>query len=214
MDSQASLTSPTPFNLQKRVTNILLKPKEEWPIIAAEPKDIAGLYTKYIVLLAAIPAVCRLIGSVVIGTPLPFVGWYRVGLGYALTNAIVTYVLTLVGVFVSAFVVAKLAPSFQSEPDVAQALKVIAYSWTPAWVAGVLLLIPALGLITALASLYGIYLMYLGLGPVLKTPPDKTIIYMVVSAVVLIVVYFVIGMITLAVVGTGYAVGSLASPTI
>ncbi len=213
MDSQTT-TSPQPFNLQARVTNILMKPKQEWPVIAAEPKDIAALYSKYIVLLAAIPAVCNMIGSVVIGISVPFLGRYRVGIGYALTYAIMQYVLTLVGVYVSAFVVAKLAPSFQSEPDVAQAAKLMAYSWTPAWVAGVLLLLPALAPLAALASLYGIYLMYVGVGPVMKTPQDKAIVYLVVSAIVLIVVYFIIGLITAAVLGTGYAAASLANPGI
>ncbi len=214
MDSQASLSSPQPFNLQTRVKNILLAPKQEWPVIAAEPRDIAGLYTKYIVLLAAIPPVCHLIGSVVIGIPVPFYGRYRVGIGYALTYAIMQYVLTLVGVYVSGFIVARLAPSFQSEADVPQAIKLIAYSWTPAWVAGVLLLIPMLSPLAALISLYGIYLIYLGVGPVMKTPADKAIAYLVVSAIVLIVVYFVIGVITVGVMGAGYAVGSLGNPTI
>ena len=213
MDSQGGTTQPQPFNLQARVTNILMKPTQEWPVIAAEPKDIAGLYSKYIVLLAAIPPVCTMIGKVVFGITIPFYGTYRVGIGNAITFAVMQYVLTLVGVYVSAFVVAKLAPTFQSEPDVAQALKLLAYSWTPAWVAGVLTLIPLLSPIAALVSLYGIYLMYLGVGPVMKTPADKAIVYLVVSAVVLIIVYFVIGLATAAVIGTGYAVGGIR-PTI
>ncbi len=214
METQASTVPSRPFNLQARVKAILAKPRQEWPVVAAEPRDIAGLYSKYIVPLAAIPAVCRLIGSVIVGVPVLFSGTYRVGIGYAITYAIVEYVLTLVGVYVSAFVVAKLAPSFQSEPDVAQAAKLIAYSWTPAWIAGVLMLVPALAPLATIAALYGIYLIYLGVGPVMKTPADKAIVYLVASAIVLIVVYFVIGMITLAILGTGYAVGSLARPTI
>ena len=74
-------------------------------------------------------------------------------------------------------------------------------------------MIPLLSPIAALVSLYGIYLMYLGVGPVMKTPADKAIVYLVVSAVVLIIVYFVIGLATAAVIGTGYAVGAIR-PTI
>ena len=53
-------------------------------------------------------------------------------------------------------------------------------------------LIPALAVIGILAGLYGIYIMYLGFGPVLKTPADKTIPYMVVSFIVVIVLWAVI----------------------
>ncbi len=182
---------PQPWNLQQRIVNILTKPKQEWPVIAAEPKDVTGLYRNYIVLLAAIPCVAMALGFSIIGIPVPFYGHVRLGFGTAFTNAIVQYVLSLVGVYLSAFVIAKLAPNFQSEPDIAQALKLVAYSWTPAWVAGVLLLYPGFAPLAGLAGLYGIYLIYLGVVPLMKTPPDKVITYLVVSAVVMIVVYAV-----------------------
>ncbi len=212
METQASAPQTASSNLQARVMNILTKPTQEWPVIAGEPKDIAALYRNYIVLLAAIPAVCGMIGKVVIGVSIPFVGTYRWGIASALTSAVIEYVLALVGIYVAAFIVAKLAPNFQSEPDVAQAAKLIAYSMTPFWVAGVFMLIPMLGILTSLAGLYGIYLMYLGVGPTMKTPEDKKIIYLVVSAVVVIVVWVVIGVIVGAVVGTGIAVSSLTRP--
>ncbi len=210
METQASGQQPA-SNLQARVINILTKPAQEWPVIAAEPKDIAGLYRNYIVLLAAIPAVCGFIGRCFIGVSFGYYGTYRVGIASGLVWAVLQYVMTLVGVYVAAFVVAKLAPSFQSEPDVAQATKLVAYSMTPAWIASVLMIIPMLGLLVSLASLYGLYLMYLGLGPVMKTPEDKKIIYLVVSAVVVILVYVIVGVIVAAVVGTGAAVGGAIS---
>jgi hypothetical protein len=213
MDTQP--TTPQPFNLQTRVVNILTKPKQEWPVIAAEPKDIAGLYSKYIVLVAAIPPICGAIGNAVIGMSLPFYGHYRTPFGTAIAMAVLQYVLTLVGVYVGAFVIAKLAPSFQSESDVAQATKLVAYSWTPAWVAGVLLLIPALSPIVALVSLYTIYLMYLGVSPLMKTPADKAIVYLIVSAIVLIVVYVVVGLVVGAIMlAMGLGIGAMARPAI
>ncbi len=185
-------------NLQTRVVNVLSRPKEEWPLIAAEPRDISALYRNYIALLAAIPAICGFIGTSVVGTWTPLYGYVRSGFAAAFVFAVLRYVLTLVGVYVAAFVIAKLAPSFQSEPDTAQAVKLVAYSSTPAWVAGVLLLYPPLGLLVFLASLYGIYLAYTGIGPVMKTPADKVIAYLIVSAVVLVVVYLVVGAVVAA----------------
>lgn len=189
-----------PVSLQTRVVNILSKPAMEWPVIAAEPRDIAGLYKNYFMVLAAIPAVCAAIGQSVVGVSLPLVGFYRVPFLSAIVSGVFTYVLGLVGLYVAAFIVAKLAPTFQSEPDVGQALKLVGYSSTPLWVAGVLYLIPVLGILAILAGLYGVYLAYLGMTPTMKTPPDKVIVYTVVAAVVMIVVSFVIGLITAPIV--------------
>jgi membrane associated rhomboid family serine protease len=52
-----------------------------------------------------------------------------------------------------------------------------------------------LALIGAIAGLYGLYLLYLGLPKLKKTPADKQMGYFVVSLVVLIVIYFVINLI-------------------
>ncbi len=193
------------MNLQTRVVNILTKPKEEWPVIAAEPTDVQSLYRNYIAILAAIPAVFHFLGMTVIGVSLPFVGTYRVGAAYGITTAIVQYVLTLVGVYVAAFVIDKLAPTFQSQPNLIEALKLVAYASTPAWVAGVLNLIPALSILVLLASLYGIYLFYLGVTPTMKTPQDKVIPYMVVAAIVIIIVWVIVGVITTAITGAFFA---------
>lgn len=183
------------MNLQTRVVNILTKPSQEWQAIAAEPRDVAGLYRNYIVLLAAIPAICTALGQSIVGFSVPFVGYYRAPITSAVAGAVFTYVLGLVFLYVAAVIVAKLAPNFQSEPDVAQALKLVAYSSTPTWVAGVLYLIPNLGVLAILAGLYSIYLVYLGMTPTLKTPKDKVIVYMVVCAVVMIAVSIVGGLV-------------------
>jgi hypothetical protein len=96
-----------------------------------------------------------------------------------------------------------LAPTFQSRSSPVQALKLVIYAMTPVWVAGVLNLVPALAVLVILAGLYAIYLFYLGLPSVMGTPADKVIPYMAVSAVVVIVVSIVLGMITAAAVGVG-----------
>lgn len=38
----------------QRAKDILLKPKETWPIIAAEPATVQSIYVPYVLLLAAI----------------------------------------------------------------------------------------------------------------------------------------------------------------
>ena len=206
----ATTTEVNVTNLKDRVVKILTTPKTEWPVIEAETTDVATLYTSYIAILAAIPVVASFIGSVIIGTSVPFVGTYRTPIGTALTILILSYVLSLASVYIAALVIDKLAPTFDSKPNMIQALKLVAYASTASWVAGALNIIPLLGTIVALVgALYAIYLFYLGLPVMMKTPEAKVIAYMVVSAVVMIVLWFVMAMIVGLVVGAGAVATSL-----
>lgn len=181
------------MDLQTRVVNILTKPGDEWPVIAGETTDAATLIKGYVAILAAIPAVGSFIGSVVVGVSVPFLGSIRVGPVHGFATMIVQYVLSIVGVYVASMVIDKLAPSFESESNAVQALKLVVYASTPSWLAGVLNIVPALGVLGILAGLYGIYLFYLGVTPLMRTPQNKVIPYMLVSAVVVIVVMVIVG---------------------
>jgi len=182
------------MDLQTRVVNILTKPAQEWPVIAGETTDAATLIKSYVAILAAIPAIGSFIGTVVVGVGMGFLGTFRVSPVRGVATMIVSYVLSIVGVYLASMVIDKLAPTFQSESNAIQALKLVVYASTPTWLAGVLNIIPALGILGILAGLYGIYLFYLGVTPLMKTPSDKVIPYMVVSAIVVIVVMVVVGM--------------------
>ena len=199
------------MNLQARVISILTKPQVEWPTIAAEHGTVAGICSGYVMILAAIPAIAAFIGTTVFGVTLPLIGTYRVGIVQGFTTLVLTYVLSVVGVYVAAFIVQKLAPTFQSDPNLVQAYKLVAYAMTPSWVAGVLYIIPQLGLLVMLAGLYGIYLFYLGVTPVMKTPQEKVIPYMITAAVVVIVVSILMGVIGGALTGAFFAAPRLGT---
>jgi hypothetical protein len=178
-----------------RAKAILLTPRTEWPLIAAEPASVAGLYTNYILIMAAIPAVVRFLSSSLIGQSTFLLGTYRMPIATGLEIAVVSYVLALVGVFVLALIVEALAPTFGGEKNRVQALKSVAYAYTASWVASIIGLVPGLGLISALAGLiYGLYLLNLGLPFTMKCPADKSLGYTVVSVIAAIVVYIVLGL--------------------
>lgn len=180
-------------NLQTRVVNILKSPKTEWPAIAAESTDIGRLYSGYIIPLAAIPAVAGFIGMMWLTGALATAGLGSRSLMWTLSFAIGGYVLGLVGAYIAAVVIEWLAPKFKSSGSRVDALKVVAYSFTPVWVAGVLQLVPMLGILGIFAAIYAIYLCYLGLPHVMKTPQDQVVIFMIVSAVVIVVIQIVLG---------------------
>jgi hypothetical protein len=192
--------------LVDRVKNILLKPKPEWDVIDAEPSTVADLYKGYIIPLAAIGPVAQAIGSSVFGYTMPFLGTYRVPLGSAITGAIVTYVLTLVGVYVLALIIDALAPSFNGTKNQIQALKVAAYSSTASWVAGIFALIPGVRFLSIL-GLYSLYLLYLGLPVLMRSPREKALGYTVVVIIAAIVLFMVIGLVAGMFVGMPGAFG-------
>jgi hypothetical protein len=179
-------------NLQSRIFNILTKPKEEWPVIANESTDVVTLYKEYVAPLSAIPAICGFLGMTTIGVTVPSMGNIRAPIGSAFTELVVGYILALLATYLAALVVNKLAPTFQSGGGIVPALKMVAFSSTAVWVTGIVRVVPALGALVLLAALYGIYLFYLGLPSVMKTPADKVIPYMIVSAVVIVVISVVL----------------------
>jgi hypothetical protein len=182
------------MDIVQRAQGILLKPKDEWVKIKAEPSTVSGLFTSYVMILAAIPAVFQFLGHVLVGRRLPVIGLYRWPFGRALGNALLTYILSLAAVYLFALIVHELAPTFSSAKNLANALKLSAYSMTPGWVAGVLYIIPGLWVLSVIASLYGLYILYLGFEtPMMETPKDKIPGYLTLSIVVVICLYVVFG---------------------
>jgi Yip1 domain len=180
--------------LVDRVKNILLTPRQEWAVIDAEPTTPVELYKEYIMPLAAIGPVAGMIGSTVFGYRIPMLGTYRAPVGQALSAMVVTYLLTLGGVYVLALIIDALAPSFNGTKSQTQALKVAAYSSTASWVAGIFSLIPALRWLGIL-GLYSLYLLYLGLPVLMKAPEEKALAYTILVILAALVLFLVIGLV-------------------
>jgi hypothetical protein len=172
------------MNLVERAKNILLTPKTEWPVIAGETDTLSSLLTSYVIPLASIPAIASLLGGFVISG-----GSTR----FVITTAVIAYASAIISYVITAYVVDFLADKFKSEKDMNKSAQLVAYSSTASWVAGILSLIPGLGVLGSLAgAIYTVYLMYLGVGPMKKTPDDQKVVYMVVIFVVLVAASMVV----------------------
>jgi hypothetical protein len=194
--------------LIERAQRILMSPKSEWPVIAAEPETTSGLYTRYIMILAAI-------GPIAMFLSMTMIGFFRVGMGTGLSWLVFSYVLSLVSVFIFALILNALAPSFGGQKDSMQALKTAAYAMTAVWVAGIGQLLPFLGTLVGLAGgIYSIYLLYLGLPVTMKAPPEKAAGYTAVSIIAEIIVIWICWAIIGGIVGRGmfggYGIGGAA----
>ena len=171
------------MSIVERVKRICLSPDTEWPVIAGESATLATLLPGYVLPLAGVSAVALLIGSVLSG----------LSIMSALSLAITGLVGALVGVALVSFIIDALAPTFGAEKSSDRASKVAAYSGTAGWVAGVAQIIPGVGgLISMLGGLYSLYLLYLGLLRVMKSPPNKAVAYAIAVVVVAVVIFAVV----------------------
>jgi len=182
------------MNLVERAKNIITTPKTEWEAVANEEPNIQQIMIGYVLPLALIPAIASVIGWGILGSAL------LRSFSWGIAMGIVQLISAFVTVYITALVVNLLAPNFGSEKNMGRAIQLVAYSYTPAWVGGILNIFPFLSWLGLLFGLYGLYLMYLGLPFTMKTPQDKNILYLIVSIIALIIVYMIIAAILTSII--------------
>lgn len=183
------------MNLIQRAQDILLKPKETWPAIAAEPATVSSIYQQWLLIVAAIPPVAAFVGLSIIGVG-GFGFGFRVPFFAGLSHMVLSYALSLGVVYVLALLVDALAPTFGGTKNPIAALKLVAYGSTAGFVGGIFSLLPMLSVLGLLASLYSIYLIYLGLPVLMRNPPEKSAGYTAVVVVIAIVAMLVLSAVT------------------
>ena len=192
------------MNLIERVKNILITPKPEWDVINGEQSTQQSLLTGYVIPLAVLSMAGPLL------TGLLWAGAW--GFKYFLITAIIALISQLVTYYVATIIIDLLAPSFGSEKNMNKSAQLVAYSATPSYVAAILSFIPIVGGLIAIAGwVYGVYIMYLGVGPLKKTPEDKKVVYLLVAYVIMIALYFIVAAILGAVLFAAFGFGMLHS---
>ncbi|MES1155175.1 MAG: Yip1 family protein [Pseudorhodoplanes sp.] len=175
------------MNIVERVKNILLSPDTEWPVIENESGEPRPLFLNYVAILAVIPAIAGFIGTSIIGITVS-AGTFRVPIVTGLLNAVISYLFSFVVVYVVALVIDALASYFRGERHFPSALKLAVYSYTPVWLAGIFLLLPGLRFLTML-GLYGLYLLWTGLPPLMRVPRDQSLIFAFAVVVCAVIVF-------------------------
>lgn len=157
------------MNAAMQAQSILIDPAAAWARIEQEPGDPAYLLTYYVAPLAVIPAVCRFVGTCLIGVVVPGTGVVRTPAGDGLFIAVLGYVAAFAIVLLVGLLLDFLAPRFGGRRDFEQALKLAVYSFTPVWLSGIFLLLSGLRFLE-LTGCYGAYLLVRGLPPLMKSP--------------------------------------------
>ncbi|MBK8374540.1 Yip1 family protein [Sphingorhabdus sp.] len=182
-----------------RAKNILLQPAQEWEVIAKEPATVGSLFTGYAAILALLPAIASALFMGVLGIGLGGMGaggamMAGLGMSYWITTAVVGYFVGLGLLWLVSFIVKSVSPSFNGNSDMVQATKLMVYSATPTWVAGLVSWVPVIGMLLSLAAMaYAVYLIYLGVRPVMDIPQEKVAGMTVVTVLIYLVASLVVG---------------------
>jgi hypothetical protein len=162
-----------------RAIAILSRPNSEWAVIDTEGVTIGRLLIGYAGVLAALRAVCGVIGGQL----------YRFGLAWtpsrpswawSLRDAVAGFALTLAATFVVALAINLLAPAFGARKNLVQSAKLSVYAGTAGWVGGMLWPFADPWWVASLLGLYGLYLLAAGLPRLMEPAPRRAWVYTII----------------------------------
>lgn len=184
--------------MTSRARGVLFEPRSTFKEVQSEFTKPGAIWGKYILPLAAIGPLTGAVGRLAFGQ--------RIG-GTSLTNPVspteaatyfaISFALALVSVFALAQIISLLAPGFGGQKNDVQALKVAALASTPAWVAGIFNIHGRFLIVGMLISLYGLYLLYVGLPAIMKVPKDRSMGYTAVVIIAAVVLFLITSTYTL-----------------
>jgi hypothetical protein len=171
---------------------MILSPIPEWRIIAEEKRTIRSLLGRYVIPMAMIPVVASFIGYGLVGAN--GILFRMSGPYWGISMALNSFITSLAVYLIGTWLIDRLAPGFGASRDLGRSAQLVAYSYTPAWLAGIFYALPGLQQGVVL-GLYSVYLFYLGIPALKTTPQDQRVTYTIVSAILLIIIRFIVGLI-------------------
>jgi len=177
----------------------ILQPREAWEEIKNDQSTAQQHITSYVLPLALIPAISLIIGYGLIGYSVFGVRVQSMNLG--ITQAIISILATVLGVFISGFIIHKLAESFQAEVSFDKAIKLVGFSYTAAMVGGIFNIYLPLAILAMICGIYSLYTLYIGFKPMTNVSEEKNTSYFIVSLIVIIGIYIILGIILTSIFG-------------
>jgi hypothetical protein len=141
------------------------------------------MITKYALILALLPALAGIIRLSISG----------LSMYAAVRYGILAYALNIGGVFLLAYMMDAIAPSFGSTKNFNDSMKTVVFALTPNWIGGVFSGIYLISIISFLAGIYALFLLYVGMGIVKNPPKEKLMGYFIVTILLAIAIFIVIG---------------------
>lgn len=147
----------------------------------------------YVAVLALIPVASTLIGDLL------FVSATSSAYAHFVESLVLAYVFDIVSVAIVGLTLWRLAPRFASIADPNKAMMLVSYVYTPVFLVAIVNVVSLFAGILVLAflllgSLYGLYILYVGLGIVLRAPASRVFACVIVTAMVMVVVFYVLNL--------------------
>ena len=182
----------------KRAKQMLLNPQTEYLAIEQEDMPHEKILKSYVLPLLLIPALFAFIGYGLVGYSMNGRHFNEVGWGFRM--AIVQILVMLGGIYLPALILNALADNFGATKNFNRAFSLISYAYTPMILAGIFHIHHSLWWIVFLVGLYGLYLLFVGMKPMLKPAEDKAGTFSVIMMIVTVVGYYVLFQVLKAVV--------------
>ena len=190
------------------VWGLLFHPEEEWQAIRKEHCTVPRCYCSHVLLLAAIPAVAGYIGTTQVGWQVTARELHRLTPDSALQIAILFYITMLVAVFTVGKMIHWMGQTYGSKQSLPQCIALAAYTATPLFLIGIMLLYPLLwlNLVLGLPALgYTVYLLYTGVPVMMGVPKERGFLFA--SAVLAVGLVMLVGVLAVTVILWGAGIG-------
>lgn len=166
--------------IMSHVWGLLSHPESEWKTIRKENCTIGKCYCSHVLLLAAIPPLAGYIGTTQVGWQVAAREVHRLTPESALWIAVLSYLTILVAVFSIGMLIRWMGKTYGAKRSLPQCIALAAYTATPLFLSGIMLLYPVLwlNLLIGLPVLaYTVYLLYTGVPIVMGIPPERGFLF-------------------------------------
>jgi len=163
------------------ILGLFLNPANEWVKIRIETAGIASQYIKFIMIIAAVPAVSWYVGATRVGWSLGADRTIRLTEASAIEVSLLFYLAMLIGIGILGYMIHWMAKTYEAEGSSFEiGLKIAAYTCVPLFVTGATGLYPLLWLdicLGIIAACYTVYLLYIGVPIVMQIPEQKGFLF-------------------------------------
>lgn len=181
------------------VWGLLFHPEAEWKTIRKENCTIGKCYCSHVLLLATIPPLAGYIGTTQVGWQVVSREVHRLTPESALWIAILTYLTILVAVFTIGKLIHWMSQTYGAKQTLSQCIALAAYTATPLFLSGIMLLYPLLwlNLLISLPVLaYTVYLLYTGVPIIMGISAERGFLFSTAVLVVGLVAALVVLVVT------------------
>jgi len=162
------------------VWGLLSRPEDEWKDIRKENCTIGKCYCSHVLLLAAIPPLAGYIGTTQVGWSVVSREVNRLTPESALWIAVLSYLTILVAVFTVGKLIHWMGQTYGAKQTLPQCIALAAYTATPLFLIGIMLVYPVLwlNLLIGLPALaYTVYLLYTGVPIIMGIPKERGFLF-------------------------------------